>query len=202
MTLDLKVFGKWSCRDVVVSDPGLKPYINLELRVVLHNGGRLANKRFGKEKYHIVERLANKLMVTGHSKDTDKHIKTSGRDCGRKLKALKFVMKAFELIEKRTKENPIQVLVRAIENCAVREEITRFRQGGIIVQKAVDTAPLRRVDLALRFITHGAAQRAFKRRKSIWEALADEIIAAANYDTRCYSVAKKEEIERIAASSR
>ena len=44
---DLKVFGRWSVEEVVVEDPSLRPYINLEPRILPHSHGRYAKKQFG-----------------------------------------------------------------------------------------------------------------------------------------------------------
>jgi small subunit ribosomal protein S7 len=200
--MDIKVFGKWDSSGVVVSDLGLKGYMNLENRLMPVSFGRTANKRFGKMKKHVVERLVDKLAVTGHLKDSRTHKRVSGRDSGKKQRIAATVEDALGIIEKRTKQNPFQILVKAIENCAPREETTRIRQGGIIAHKSVDVAPQRRLDLALRFISHGAGQRAFKKRQSLEAALAEEIIAASNNDMKIYSISKKEELERVAASAR
>ncbi|MEM0351258.1 MAG: 30S ribosomal protein S7, partial [Archaeoglobaceae archaeon] len=112
------------------------------------------------------------------------------------------VREAFEIIERKTKKNPIQVLVDAIVNAGPREEVVRLKYGGIAVPKAVDTSSLRRVDVALRNIVEGARRMAFKSKKSFAYCLADEIIAAANNDTKSYAVSKKEEVERVAKSAR
>jgi len=199
---NIKIFDRWDFKGVEVNDIGLKEYINLQPREIPHTFGRWGNKRFGKTHYNIIERVANNLMTTGHVKDSRVHKKTSGRDTGKKQRNLRLVRKALEIIEKKTKQNPVQVLVNATINSAPREETTRIRQGGIIVHKSVDVAPQRRLDVALRFITHGAAQRCFKKRYTLPVALADEVIAAANYDTKTYSISRKEESERVAQSAR
>ena len=187
--IDIKLFGKWDYVGVVVRDPGLKKYISLKPVYLPHTGGRHEHRRFGKAEVPIVERLMNKLM-------------RPGRNTGKKHLAYNIVKRAFELIHLKTGENPLQVLVRAIENAAPREETTRIMYGGIIYHVAVDVSPLRRVDLALRHITEGARAAAFRSAKPIEECLADEIIMAANNDPKSYAIAKKEEIERIALSSR
>ncbi len=187
--LDIKVFGRWGFENIVVRDPSLKKYISLRPVYLPHTGGRHEHRRFGKAEVPIVERLINQLM---------KH----GRNTGKKHLAYNIVKRAFEIIYLKTKTNPIQVLVRAIENSGPREETTRIIYGGIIYHVAVDVAPLRRVDLALRHITDGARQAAFRTAKNIAECLAEEIIAAANNDPKSYAISKKEEIERIALSSR
>ncbi len=199
---NVKIFDKWDPRGIAVEDPGLKDYINLQPRAIPHSFARWSTKQFGKRHYNVIERIANDLMVTGHVKDSRVHKKTSGRDTGKKQTALRMVRKSLDVIEKKTKQNPIQVLVKALTNTSPREETTRIRQGGIIVHKSVDVSPQRRLDSALKFITHGAAQRCFKRRYTLPAALADEIIAASNYDTKAYSVSKKEETERVAQSAR
>ncbi len=194
-----KVFGIWDTTEVEVRDPSLRAYINLRPVLVPHTMGRHL-RQFGKAEVPIVERLINKMMVTGH--EGKKHKRTSGRNTGKKILASDIVKEALMIVEKRTKKNPIQVLVDALINAGPREETTRLKYGGIAYHQSVDVAPQRRLDLALRFIAIGAARQAFKSKKSIAQALADEIIAAANYDMKCYSISKKEEIERIAKAAR
>ena len=195
----IKIFGIWDTKDIEVGDPGLKGYINLKPVYVPHTCGRYTVP-FGKAKINIVERLINKLMVTGH--EGKKHRRTSGRNCGKKQMTCNIVKEAFRIIEKKTGKNPIQVLVDALINAAPREETTRLKYGGIAYHQSVDISPQRRLDIALRFITVGAAKSAFRSKKSIEQALAEEILAAANYDIKRYSIAKKEEIERIAKAAR
>ena len=136
----------------------------------------------------IVERLINRLMQ-------------SEQNTGKKHLAIRIVKDAFAIVEKRTKRNPVQVLVEAVTNAGPREETVRLKYGGINVPKSVDTAPQRRVDSALKFITEGV-QKNSRGKKSVATALADELIAASKGDVKAYSVAKKEERERIAKSAR
>jgi len=183
------LFNKWDCDNVIVKDISLQRYINLKILHSHTTSGIYANIRFGKSKMPIYERLANHLMK-------------KGRNQGKKLKALNIVKKAFTIIELKTGQNPLQVLVNAIENAAPREETTRIVLGGIVYHVAVDVAPQRRVDLALRHICEGARIASFNNPKPIEESLADEIILAANNDPKSYAISKKEEIERIALASR
>jgi len=187
---EIKIFGKWDPTEVVVKDPSLRRYVNLTPVYVPHSGGRFTKKQFDKAKMSIVERLANKVM-------------RKEANTGKKLKALQIVEEAFEIIEKRTKQNPIQVLVDALENAGPREETTRISYGGITYLQSVDSSPSRRLDIALRNIALGAWQTSHKNKKSIAECLADEIIAAAKADIqRSFAVRKKEETERVAQSAR
>ncbi|HWQ17893.1 MAG TPA: 30S ribosomal protein S7 [Sulfolobales archaeon] len=186
---DIKLFNKWSYVGIDVRDPSLKKYISLKPVFLPHTGGRHEHRRFGKARIPIVERLINNLM-------------RRGRNIGKKVLAYNIVKNAFEIIHLRTGENPLQILVRAIENAAPREETTRIMYGGIVYHVAVDIAPMRRVDLALRHIVEGARLCAFKSIRPIEECLAEEIIAAATNDPKSHAIARKDEIERIALSSR
>jgi len=184
-----RIFGKWRVDEVEVKDPGLKRYICLKPMLIPHSGGRHEHRRFGKAEVNVVERLANMLM-------------RPGPNGGKKSKALKIVKNALEIIYLRTKQNPIQVLVRAIENSAPREDVTKLSYGGIVYFKAVDISPQRRLDLALRHLAQGAREACFRSRKTPEEALAEEIIAAAENDSRSFAVRRKNELERIALASR
>ena len=183
-----KLFDKWDLDEVKVEDLGLVKYICLDETLVPHTSGRHVKRQFAKSKVSIVERLMNKIMRT--------HLNS-----GKKNKAYNIVKDALEIINKRTKKNPVQVLVTAVENTAPREETTRIKYGGIGYQIAVDIAPQRRVDLSLGFLTQGAMQSAFKNTKSAAQCLADEILLAADEDSRSYALQKKEEKERVARSA-
>lgn len=184
-----KLFDEWDTTDIQVNDVSISKYINVKPVVVPYSGGKHANHQFNKSNQHIVERLINKLMQTEHN-------------TGKKMTAYRIVKESFEIINKKTKENPVQVLVNAIINAGPREETVRLKYGGIAVPKAVDTAPQRRVDTALRLIAEGAYNASFKNRRSIEDALAGEIIAAAKYDVKSYSINKKEGKERVAKAAR
>ncbi len=183
------LFGKYNISEVVVEDPGLRRYINLKPVGIPHTGAKHANKWFGKTRVNIVERLINNMMRTEHS-------------TGKKSFAYKTVRNAFEIIEKRTKQNPIQVLINALQNSSPKEEITRLRFGGISVPKAVDTSSSHRLDVAIRNICKGAVNSSHKNKKRVELCLAEEIILASKADMNSFAISKKEEMERIAASAR
>lgn len=124
----MKVFGKWDNIEAEVLDPGVRGYMNLMPRAVMHSGGKHAKQQFKKSEQHIVERLVNKMM-------------RKERNTGKKFKAYAIVEGAFDIIAKRTKENPLNILAQAIANAGPREEVVRLKYGGITVPKSVDTAP-------------------------------------------------------------
>ena len=187
---EIKLFGKWSFKGIEVKDLGLKDrYISLKPTVVPHSMGRHEHKRFRKANVNIVERLVNNLM-------------RPGKNAGKKAKAMNIVKHAFEIIQLRTGKNPIEILVRAVENSAPCEDTTRISYGGIVYHLSIDVAPQRRVDLALRNICEAARQSSINNPRSIEECLAEELVLAANHDVKSYAVSKRHELERIAHSSR
>ena len=186
---EAKIFGKWTTDDVEIHDIGLKGYINLTPKQIPHTGGRHEHRRFMKSRVSIVERLINKMQ-------------NPGRNSGKKIKIINIVKLALEIIHLKTGQNPLQILVNAVENAAPREETTRISYGGIVYHQAVDVAPMRRVDISLRFITNAARKASFGNQKTIEECLADELISAANNETKSSAIMKKEEKERIAVSVR
>ena len=164
--MSFKVFDKWDLEEVKVEDMGLINYICLEEILVPHTLGRHVKRQFAKSRVSIVERLMNKIMRTQ-------------RNSGKKNKAYNIVKGSMDIINQRSKQNPLQILVKAVENTAPREETTRIKYGGIGYQVAVDIAPQRRVDLSLGFLTRGTMQSSFKRKRSMEECLADELLYAA-----------------------
>jgi small subunit ribosomal protein S7 len=183
------LFNRWNLNEVEIKDPGLIRYINLRSAIVPYTSGKLTRQQFAKGEMLIVERLINRLMQ-------------NEMNTGAKQRAIRITQDAFEIINQRTKKNPVQVLVDAIANAGPREETVRLKYGGINVPKSVDTAPLRRVNAALKFIAMGVQAASRGSKKDVSECLADELIAASRGDTKSYSVSKKEERERIAIASR
>jgi small subunit ribosomal protein S7 len=198
--LDILAFGKWSTKDIVVFDSGLKNYINVEARMVPKTGARYAGFRFHKSRTFIVERLINKLMVPGHK--AKKHFKSSGSCTGKGQTAYNIVQDVFEVIEKKLKKNPIEVFVIALQNAAPREEVIAIEYGGARYPKAVECSPQRRVDIVLRYFVQGSYQKSFNTKKSIVTALSDEIMNAYDQKLESVAISKKMEAERQADASR
>ena len=196
----IKAFNKWSAEGIKVDDPGLMSYITIQPRIVPKTGARYAQNRFHKSKIFIVERLINKLMVPGHK--SKKHFKTSGHITGKAQTAYNIVEKSFDAIEKQLKENPIKVFVKALENASQREEIVTIEYGGARYPKALECAPQRRVDLALRHMAQGAYQKSFNSKKSIIDCLSEEIVNAYRMSNASNAIARKLEVERQADASR
>lgn len=198
---DIKILNLWSTEGITVNDPGLKGYINLKASIVPRTCGRHAARQFYKSQLNIVERLVNHLYVPGHR--GKKHLLSSGACVGNVSTIWGIIKDCFKILENKTKKNPVEVLVRAIENAALREEITSFQVGGIIVRRAVITAPQRRVDLALRLMTQSSYRRACGNPNGMAACLADEILACYSNDSALSTTIKeKQRIEREAAGAR
>ena len=182
-----ELFGEWAVSGIEYGDPSTQRYINVT--PIAHTMGRHTDTQFKKSELSIVERLINRLMQTDEN-------------TGKKQKTTRIVREAFDVVHERTDRNPVQVLVTAVEHAGPREETVRLKYGGISVPKAVDVAPQRRVDQALKFIAQGTYNATFKSATPVEEALANQLVGAADYDLQAYPVSQKEEQERVAAAAR
>jgi len=190
--VEIKLFGKWSFADVRCDDISLEDYIAVKqsAHVFLpHSAGRYSKVGFRKAQCPIVERLVNSMMY-------------HGRNNGKKLKAMRIVEHALEIIHLLTDLNPVQVVVDAVIKGGPREDSTRIGSQGTVRRQSVDVSPLRRVNQAIYLITSGARQASFRSVKSIAECLADELINCSKGSSNSYAIKKKDELERIAKANR
>jgi len=136
-----------------------------------------------------VERVALMLMM-------------HGRNTGKKLKAMRIMRSALDIMHLLTDQNPIQIIVNAVINSGPREDSTRVGSAGVVRRQAVDMSPFRRVNYAIYLLVTGAREAAFRNVKTIAECLADEFINAAKGSSNSYAIKKKDEIERVAKANR
>ena len=195
----IKLFDLYDVSEINVIDQALKPYINLTPKLLLKSQGRNLQK-FGKARVNILERLANTIATSGHV--GKKHKTITSWSSGKYNKNMKMVLEAMSIIEHKTKKNPVQVLVDAIDKGSPRDEITVIEHAGARYPQAVDASPMRRVDLALRWIVQGAYQRCFGKKKKMSESLAEEIMKCADNNMESYARSKKNESEKQADSAR
>merc|ERR1711881_374487 len=189
---EIKLFTRWSFDDVVCNDISLEDYLAVKAQhatYLPHTAGRYCKGRFRKAQCPIVERSVNSMMY-------------HGRNNGKKLKAIRIVEHAFEIIHLLTDLNPMQVTVDAIIKAGPREDSTRIGSAGTVRRQAVDVSPLRRVNQAIYLLTIGAREASFRNIKTIAECLADELINASKGSSNSYAIKKKDELERIAKSNR
>src|SRR3989344_2313805 len=194
-----KLFGIYDISDVKANDPGMKKYINLEPKLVVKSHGRIREK-FSRGKINIVELFANLVAVPGHRGKKHK-IQTSWKT-GKYSQNMRIVLNCLKIIEEKTKQNPVQVLVTAIENGAPRDGITVIEYGGARYPQAVDLSPIRRLTMTLKNIVQGSYDKSFNKKTKIEEALADEIVKAYRQEPDSFAMTKKKESEKQADSAR
>src|SRR3989344_5335382 len=197
--ISFKIFDLYDISEVQVKDPALKPYLNLSPKLLLKSQGRNSEK-FSNAKVNIVERLANRIGVPGHV--GKKHKIMTNWGSGKYNNNMGIVLDALKLIEDRTKRNPVQVLVDAVENGSPRDEITVIEHAGARYPQAVDASPMRRINLAIRWFVQGAYGKAFGKKKKMVETLANEIVLASQGNMESYAMNKKNESEKQADSAR
>jgi len=196
---NFKIFDLYDMTEIQIEDPGLKNVINLKPKLMLKSHGRNIGK-FGQTKVNLVERLINRLAVAGHRGKKHKIILSNAT--GKYSKNAGIILNAFSQIAHKTGKNPVAVFLKAVENAAPRDEVTVIEYGGARYPQSVDVAPLRRVNLAVKHIVHGASDKAFGKKKDIAQALAEEIVLASENNGESFAVRKKIESEKQADSAR
>lgn len=116
---------------------------------------------------------------------------------GKKSTATRMVYGAFDLIEERTKRNPLEVFQQALKNVAPIMEVKPRRVGGATYQVPMEVSPDRRFALATRWILAAARSRSGR---SFSEKLAGELLDAANNTGS--SIRKREETHKMAEANR
>jgi small subunit ribosomal protein S7 len=201
LATNMKLFNRWDISEVTVRDEGLAGYINLNTMIIPRSGGKYgASEQWGKNKMSVVERFMNRLQNTGHR--GKKHKISSGNHAGKIQMLYRELKEAFIIIEKRTKKNPVQILVDAIENSGPLEEVASYRMGGIIARNSVITSPQRRLDLALRHLTQGIYRTSFRNKRALSSVIADELITASTGDSKSFAVSERNRLEKEAEGAR
>ncbi len=195
----VKIFDLWETDDIVVNDPGLKRVINLKPKLVIKTHGKIKGD-FSRTKINILERLISLLSVSGHR--NKKHIIMNKKSPGKYYAHAKIVIEALQAIEVKTKENPIKILIKALEVSSPKEEVTTIEYGGAKYPQAVDCSPSRRVALTLRLMVHGACDKSFGKKNKMKDALANEIILASQGSNESAAFSKKNDLEKSANSAR
>ncbi len=116
---------------------------------------------------------------------------------GKKSTAERIVYGAFDIIESKTRNEPISMFRRALDNVRPRIEVKSRRVGGATYQVPIEVRPERASALAMRWLRHYSRDRSGK---SMQDKLANEIIDAAN--ERGESVKKREDTHRMADANK
>jgi small subunit ribosomal protein S7 len=116
---------------------------------------------------------------------------------GKKSTAEKIVYGAFEIIENRYREEPLEAFRRALDMVKPKVEVKSRRVGGATYQVPVEVRGDRRLSLAMRWLVNYSRNRG---EKSMTERLAGEIMDAAQ--GRGNAVKKREDTHRMAEANK
>ncbi|MBN2373040.1 30S ribosomal protein S7 [bacterium] len=116
---------------------------------------------------------------------------------GKRNTAERILYKALDMIQSKTKEDPVQVFKQAVSNVKPVLEVKSRRVGGATYQVPVEIRPQRRITLAIRWIIGFASQQ---KGKTMVDALANELIDAAN--NRGLSIKKKDDTHKMAEANK
>jgi len=116
---------------------------------------------------------------------------------GKKTIAENIVYGSMEVIKGKTKEDPVSVLKKAVENTKPLLEVKSRRVGGATYQVPVEVRPERRLALSLRWMINFARERS---EKTMVDRLSAEILDA--YNNRGLTVKKKEDTHKMAEANK
>ena len=116
---------------------------------------------------------------------------------GKKSVAERIVYGALDVVAAKSKEDPLEVFTRALENVRPVVEVKSRRVGGATYQVPVEVRLTRRTALAMRWIVEASRKRS---EKSMGQRLANELLEAA--DNRGTAVKKREDTHRMAEANK
>ena len=116
---------------------------------------------------------------------------------GKKSAAERIVYGAFDIIEGKTKSNPLQVFQQALDNVMPSIEVRSRRVGGATYQVPVEVRTVRRQALGIRWLISAARDR---NEKTMMDRLSAELLDASN--NRGNAVKKREDVHRMAEANR
>jgi small subunit ribosomal protein S7 len=116
---------------------------------------------------------------------------------GKKSVAESILYGSFDIIEKRLKEQPVELFEKAVNNVKPVIEVKSRRVGGSTYQVPTEVVPSRRTALAIRWLISNAQERT---EKTMREKLAGELIDAAN--NRGGAIKKKEAVHKMAEANK
>jgi len=134
-------------------------------------------------KNRMVTRLIHKIMLSG-----------------KQSVAEKVVYGSFDVIKSQTKEDPIEVFNRALQNVSPKIEVKARRVGGASYQVPVEVKGMRKDALAIRWLVDSARSLPNKEYKTMSHKLATEIMAAAKGEGE--AIKKKETVHKMAEANR
>lgn len=131
----------------------------------------------------LVTRFINKIMADG-----------------KKSTAQAVIYDALGIIKEKTKQDPVAVFEKAIQNVSPKMEVKPRRVGGASYQVPIEVRGDRKEALAIRWIIAGAKTKSNKEHHSFASKLASELIDASNGVG--IAVKKRDDVQKVAAANR
>ena len=125
-----------------------------------------------------------------------KFINCTMRD-GKKRVAEKIVYGALEMVKRRAKADPVELMHKAVENVKPLLEVKPRRVGGATYQVPVEVKPHRQLALSVRWLIHYARAR---EGRSMQEKLAAELLDASQ--NRGGAIKRKEDTQKMAEANK
>jgi small subunit ribosomal protein S7 len=116
---------------------------------------------------------------------------------GKKSLSSRLVYRAFDAIEKKTKEDALKVFSKAMDNVKPELEVKARRVGGATYQVPVEVRMDRKISLAIRWVLKYARERS---EKTMTERLASEIVDA--YNNKGGAIKKREDTLKMAEANK
>lgn len=116
---------------------------------------------------------------------------------GKKSVAESILYGAFDIVEKKLKEQPVELFEKAVGNVKPVIEVKSRRVGGSTYQVPTEVAPARRTALAIRWLISNAQERT---EKTMREKLAGELMDAAS--NRGGAIKKRESVHKMAEANK
>ncbi len=116
---------------------------------------------------------------------------------GKRNLAERILYQAFDIIEEKTRENPLKVFKRAVDNVKPHLEVRSRRVGGSTYQIPIEVRPTRRTALSFRWLISNARGR---KERTIQDRLAAELLDASNNTGS--AIKKKDDTHRMAEANK
>mgnify|MGYP003922768905 FL=1 len=116
---------------------------------------------------------------------------------GKRSRAERIMYQAFDIIEEKTRDNPLKVFKRAVDNVKPSLEVRSRRVGGSTYQIPIEVRPSRKTALSFRWLISFARDR---KERTMEERLAAELLDASNNTGA--AVKKKDDTHRMAEANK
>ena len=116
---------------------------------------------------------------------------------GKRNLAERILYQAFDIIEEKTRDNPLKIFKRAVDNVKPHLEVRSRRVGGSTYQIPIEVRPNRRTALSFRWLISNARAR---KERTVQERLAAELLDASNNTGS--AIKKKDDTHRMAEANK